>query len=243
MVGKGRNMKLIDDDGVERDFFFEMSKYSAFLWKSHLERHFALHDLYKMTYELPGSVAEFGVYNGSTFYLLARLIETFNGSQFENLDTSAHHLYGFDTFEGIVRLHDNDSTPIATTSQNKIGGFKRNRDVFFKDFEFFKKNTAISKRLHLVEGDICSTFPKFIVENPGVRFRLVLLDIDLYEPTKVVLDNIMDFMVPGGIIVFDEYAFPEWPGESKAVDEFIKKHGLKLKGIPNTFAPSAYTII
>ena len=51
-------MKLIDDEGVERDFFFEVSKYSAFLWKSHIERHLALYDLYKLTYELPGSVPE-----------------------------------------------------------------------------------------------------------------------------------------------------------------------------------------
>ena len=64
-------MRLVDDDGAERDFFFEVSKYSAFLWRSHLERHLAIYELYKKTQELPGSVAEFGVYNGSNSFAKA----------------------------------------------------------------------------------------------------------------------------------------------------------------------------
>ena len=235
-------MKLIDDEGVERDFFFEVSKYSAFLWKSHIERHLALYDLYKLTYELPGSVAEFGVYNGSTFYFLARLIEIFNAPQFDKYGSSSHHLYGFDTFESIVKLQSRDESSSVTT-QKKAGGFAQNKDIFFRDFESFKKNTTISQRLHIIKGDVPLTYPKFIEDNPGVKFRFVLMDFDIYEPTKVVLESIMNFMVPGGVIVFDEYAFPEWPGETKAVDMFIRKYGLKLKGWPHTFAPSAYVVI
>ncbi len=69
------------------------------------------------------------------------------------------------------------------------------------------------------------------------------MDFDIYEPTHVVLESIASLMVPGGIIAFDEYAFPEWPGETKAVDEFIRTHGLTLRAVPHTFAPSAYTIV
>jgi hypothetical protein len=236
-------MELIDNEGKKRDFFFEVSKYSAHLWKSHLERHLAIYELYQKTKELPGSIAEFGVYNGSTFYFLARLIEIFHGTQYDKFGTSSHHLYGFDTFEGIVKLHPEDHPDNPKVPHNKLGGFSQSKEMFFKDFEDFKNNTTIPKRVHLIEGDVSLTFPKFLKENPGVRFRLVLLDMDLYEPTKVVLDSILDFMVPGGIIVFDEYGFQEWPGETKAADEFIREHGLKLKAISHAFAPAAYTII
>jgi len=235
-------MRLFDDDGIERDFFFEISKYSAFLWKSHIERHLALFELYKKTCELPGSVAEFGVYNGSTFFFLARLIEIFNSPQFEKYQSSCHHLYGFDTFEGIIRLQKEDETTLSA-SQKKVGGFSQKKDVFFKDFENFKKNTTIAERLHAIQGDACVTFPEFIKNNPGIRFRFVLMDFDIFEPTNIILNSIMNLMVPGGIIAFDEYAFPEWPGETKAVDNFIKTNNLKLKSVPYTFAPSAYTII
>ena len=69
------------------------------------------------------------------------------------------------------------------------------------------------------------------------------MDLDLYEPTKIVLDLIMKRMIPGAIIVFDEYGFSEWAGETKAVDEFIEKYRLKLVSPRNTFAPAAYSII
>jgi len=235
-------MKLVDEDNVTRDFFVEMSKYSGHLWKSHIERHLAIYELYKKSSELPGSVAEFGVHNGSTYFFLARLLEIFHKAHFEKYQSCSHHLYGFDTFEGIVRHHKEDETNEAGV-QNKLGGFNQNKDIFFKDLETFKTNTEIADRLHVIEGDACLTFPKFSEENPGVRFRFVLMDFDIYEPTKVVLESIINHMVPGGIIAFDEYAFPGWPGETKAVDEFIKKHGLKLKSVSHTFAPSAYTVI
>ena len=132
-------MKIIDESGKERDFFFEMSKYAGHLYKSHVERHLAIYDLYKKTYELPGSVAEFGLYNGSTFFLLARLIEIFNRSNFEVHESSSHHLYGFDTFEGIANLTDNDHTEIYTPKRQS-SGFKLNNNFFLSDFEWFKEN-------------------------------------------------------------------------------------------------------
>lgn len=68
-------MKIYNDSGEELDFYSEMSKYSGYLRKSYLSRHLGIFELYKRTIELPGSIAEFGIYNGSTFFLLARLIE------------------------------------------------------------------------------------------------------------------------------------------------------------------------
>jgi hypothetical protein len=235
-------LKVVDERGQERDFYFEVSKHAGHLWKSHLERHLAIYELYKLTKDLPGSIGEFGVYHGATFFYLARLIEIFNSSQFERYSSSSHHLYGFDTFEGIPSLNEIDQKG-STSAQKKIGGFSQPKGLFKSDFEVFKRDSGISDRLHLVEGDACKTFPAFLSQNPGVRFRFVLMDFDIYEPTKAVLDLIYDYMVPGGIIAFDEYAFPEWAGETKAVDEFLSKYKLKLHCLPIAFAPSAYTIV
>lgn len=236
-------MKIIDDSGKERDFFFEMSKYAGHLYKSHIERHLAIYELYKKTWELPGSVAEFGIYNGSTFFFLARLIEIFNRPSFEIHESSSHHLYGFDTFEGVIHLTDRDHTEVHTTKRY-IAGFKQDENVFLRDLEHFKDtNCGIAKRLHTIKGDATVSFPDFIKRNPGVRFRFVLLDMDIFEPTNAVLNSILDYMVPGGIIAFDEYGFPEWPGETIAVDQFLRKNHLELKAIPWACAPAAYCVI
>ncbi len=236
-------LRILDDKGGKRDFFFEISKYAGYLWRSHLERHLALYELYRKTSELPGSVAEFGVFNGSTYFFLARLLEIFNRPSFEKYDSCAHHLYGFDTFEGIVHLDRRDET-VLDASQRKVGGFGANLSLFLDDFERFRAdNCEIGARLHVVKGDVCETFPKFLADNPGVRFRFVLMDMDIFKPTDIVLQSIHDYMVPGGIICFDEYGFPEWPGETAAVDRFLSKYQLRPQSIPWAFAPSAYCVV
>ena len=45
-------------------------------------------------------------------------------------------------------------------------------------------------------------------------------------------------MVPGGVVIFDEYAIKQWT-ESNAVDRFVKEQFLTLKPT-KYFAPSAY---
>lgn len=174
---------------------------------------------------------------------MARLIEIFNKPSFEIHESSSHHLYGFDTFEGIISLTDMDNTEIYTPKRH-ISGFEQNNSFFLNDFEHFKENNCtIAKRLHVIKGDATVSFPDFIKRNPGVRFRFVLMDMDIFEPTNTVLNSIFDYMVPGGIIAFDEYGFPEWPGETIAVDQFIRNNHLKLKAMPWACAPSAYCVI
>lgn len=230
---------LQNSQGENIDFFTEVTKFSAYMRQSEFARLMALYELYGKTMGLPGSLAEFGIWKGSTFFFLARLIETFHAAQHERLPISQRHLYGFERFGGFAEISEEDlsSTP---HDQRRVGGLATNRDVFIHTFEHFKKVSRIAERVHLVEGDVSETFPRFNAEKKGVKFAFVLLDMDVYKPTKAVLDHILDHMVPNGIIVFDEYAQPEWPGETLAADEFIGRWRLELESIPWAFGPTAY---
>ncbi|HPG00741.1 MAG TPA: TylF/MycF/NovP-related O-methyltransferase [Kiritimatiellia bacterium] len=234
--------KIFDGEGRELDLFLEISKYAGYLRKSSIARHLAIYDLYKQTMHLPGSVAEFGVYNGSTFLFLARLIEIFNASQHETAGSSSRHLYGFESFAGFSELSPEDLPQSPAPSTKRVGGLQGDRKAFFEQFDFLRQSSAIADRFHIVEGDVCKTLPEFAKNHSGVRLSLVLLDVDLYEPSKVILDHIYDIVVPGGIIVFDEYGIPEWPGETQAVDEFLAKHPMSLQAIPWSYSPGAYCI-
>ena len=46
------------------------------------------------------------------------------------------------------------------------------------------------------------------------------IDVDLYEPTKVILEKLYDKVTTGGIIIFDDYG--AFAGTNKAVDDFFK---------------------
>ena len=76
------------------------------------------------------------------------------------------------------------------------------------------------------------------------RFCLVNMDVDIYEPTMIILEGCWDRVVSGGVLILDEYATSKWPGETRAWDDFAKKRGLEV--MLNRFswanAPGAYVI-
>lgn len=79
-----------------------------------------------------------------------------------------------------------------------------------------------SGRGSIVQGDITKTLPEWIKEHPHARFCLINLDVDLYEPTKVILETCWDRLVTGGVVILDEYATSGWPGETSAWDDFLR---------------------
>jgi hypothetical protein len=234
------NFSLKDSNGVSRDFFFEMQKHSMHLRKEFTSRQLAVYELFKKTIELPGSIAELGVRNGANYFFLARLLEIFCPAQrFDGI--SSKHLFGFDTFSGFPSVSEEDRSSYSWPDM-KDGGVTTNRSAFFKDFESFKQESSISGRLHIVEGDVCETLPVFLEERPGLRFSLIYLDMDIFKPTALALELLWDKIVPGGIVVFDEYALMEFPGESAAADEFFKGADVEFKCIPWCYCPSAYVV-
>ena len=55
------------------------------------------------------------------------------------------------------------------------------------------------------------------------KFSFVYIDVDLYRPTKQILDIVKDRVTKGSIICFDEGNNKDFPGEQKALEEFLKK--------------------
>ena len=60
-------------------------------------------------------------------------------------------------------------------------------------------------------------------------FSFVLLDVDLYQPIRSVLINILPLMSPGGIIAVDDCDKENyiWDGAYQAYEEFTKENSLK----------------
>jgi|ERR1051326_7384668 hypothetical protein len=233
-------MHLIDDRGAERDFYFEMQKHAFHLRQQFTARQLAISDLYRLTMDVPGSVIELGVRNGANFFYLARLIEIFHPAQrFDGL--SSRHLYGCDTFAGFPAIQAQDQSA-GSWHDMREGGVGSNREAFFRDLDTYLKDSPIAKRVHVLEGDVCETIPTLVKERPGLRFSFVYFDLDLYQPTLECLRLLWNKIPKGGIVVLDEYAFPEFPGESQAVDEFFGSSGAELKTIPWCHCPASYVV-
>lgn len=159
------------------------------------------------TRHLPGDVADCGVYRaastvGMALYLREKGI--------------AKTIYGFDSFEGFDEASFQADLPLGgAENEDRHGhGFSSTSLALV---------THKAERFHLhnirfVPGYFNLSFPRF---DPTVRFCLVHLDVNLYESYKECLEFFYPRVVPGGIILFDEYNDPPWPGCNRAVDEFL----------------------
>ena len=62
---------------------------------------------------------------------------------------------------------------------------------------------------------------------------LLYLDFDLYEPTRVALDVLMERVVPGGVVCFDELACASYPGETRALRDHMQERLPPLRRFPS----------
>jgi hypothetical protein len=83
-------------------------------------------------------------------------------------------------------------------------------------------------RLHV--GDFAQTLPELLRRELG-RVRLVNVDCDLYSSTKMALGLLGSRIVPGSVLVFDEYfANPGWrSGEFAAFAEARAERGWQVE--------------
>jgi len=205
-----------------------------------LKRFLAHVELFKMTLDVPGDIAELGVFRGLGLMTWANLLESYC------IGDRTKTVYGFDNWKGFTELLAEDGKA-DEGSQKFAGGFSPH-DYFqelVEAIEIFDSDRFIpwKPRIKLEIGNIEETVVTFCEKNPGVRFSLVHFDCDLYKPTKAALEHLWPRVARGGVVMFDEYGIPDWPGETKAVDEFMTdKPELKLKTFSWTNAPAAYFV-
>ena len=173
-------------------------------------------ELVNRTKLLEGDFAECGVYRGATLIPLAiiskeRNRKVFAYDSFEGFDEDIEvdlKLGGADNDEKRIQGFDNTSFEMVN---NKVKLFDVSDNVIFRKGYF--KNT--------LKED----------ESLDSRFSFVHLDCDIYESYKTCLEYFWPRMCKGGIILFDEYLDPPWPGCKKAVDEFCNPKNIKIHEI------------
>jgi hypothetical protein len=205
-----------------------------------LKRFLAHAELFQRTVEIPGDIAELGVFRGLGLMTWANLLEAYC------IGDRTKTVYGFDNWRGFTDLAPEDGVEVDAV-QKRIGGFSPEsyEEELRAAIEIFDADRFVpwKPRVKLVCGDIETSVPSFVQDNPGVRFSLVHFDCDLYTPTKAALEALWPRVSRGGVVLFDEYSIPDWPGETQAVDEFFANMPeVVLKTLPWTNAPAAYVI-
>lgn len=120
----------------------------------------------------------------------------------------SRHFYGFDSFEGLQ-----ESWIFSRPGAFQMEALPKVRD-----------------NVTLVKGFFDTSLPPFLDEHDG-PCAFIHVDSDLYSSCVTIFELLKQRIVPGTIILFDEfYNYPGWKeGEYKAFNEFVTASGVEYE--------------
>jgi hypothetical protein len=185
--------------------------------------------------DIPGDIVEIGVFKGSGIATFSKFIEIY-------CPNSNKKTIGFDIF-GTVEANEilNKDSKLDKDSMNIVFNRVNSDELSLESVMSRLSETKISTdKYDLIKGDVESTIVKFLEENPGFRISMLYIDVDLDRPTYFALKYLWDRILPGGVILFDEFEYHKFT-ESNGVEKFFKERNLEfnLKST-NWIAPTAF---
>ncbi|MEL6396929.1 MAG: TylF/MycF/NovP-related O-methyltransferase [Planctomycetota bacterium] len=184
---------------------------------------------------IEGDILEAGVFRGASLLATALLLRELG---------SPKKVVGFDSFCGFPRYHANDDLDqfdeLAAAGQitpEHLEAVRLNRRLRSAlegaevqpatisssgSFDQAPRRLLETKieilgldNIELVEGDFAET-----MAGDRRRFAAALIDCDLYESHRVVLEYLWPRLSAGGYVFLDEYYSLKFPGARIAIDEF-----------------------
>ncbi|MBC7002015.1 crotonobetainyl-CoA--carnitine CoA-transferase [Photobacterium sp. BZF1] len=181
--------------------------------------------VYKKLLGKPGVICEFGVQWGSGLSVLQSLrgmYEPYNHQR---------KLIGFDTFEGFPDVCELDA-------EAKVGDYATDvgyEHILQNILDAHEQQSPLShiKKNELVKGDASETVKTWLEQHPGLLIGMAIFDMDIYKPTRDVLEAIKPRLFKGSVLVFDELSCDSWPGETIAVQEVLGINSLRFEHFPH----------
>jgi hypothetical protein len=172
------------------------------------------YDFFNKTKDLPGDIVEVGVFKGSGVATFPKFLDIY-------CPNSNKKIIGFDIFdpntsEDILNKDNLNDKEQMNIVYSRVNNSDRTLEVVDKKLN----NISSDKKYMLIEGDVEITMPKFLVDNPGFRISLLYIDVDIERPTYCALKYLWDRVLPGGMIIFDEYEYHKF-SESCGVEKFL----------------------
>jgi len=167
--------------------------------------------------KIVGDFVECGVFRGGNAIIAAKIFKMYE---------SENKVYLFDTFTGMPEPGKYDvKTSTQAPAQDKYSVVKKSEYTNWayasieEVKENFKKLSLLDSNIIFIKGKVEDTL--FQVNQLPDTISFLRLDTDWYESTKKELEILYEKLIPGGILVIDDYA--NWNGVRKAVDEFFKE--------------------
>jgi hypothetical protein len=194
----------------------------VFLGPSEVARMLWFDYLVQKIIEIPGIVVEFGSQWGASFATINSLL------QIHDTWNPSRRLISFSTFSGgFMNVEKNIDGSLVSDGDYAVNSeWLKNLQQLM---QINAMNSPIGNNTSIIEGDAMQTFEEFLATEPNVVISMVHFDMDIYKPTKRVLELCLSRMPKGSLLVFDEINHPGFPGETQALDEVLGVKSCKLR--------------
>jgi len=159
---------------------------------------------------LEGDFVECGVNTGA----YARAI-----IEYINFPKTNKKFWLFDTFSGLVKEQLND--------KEKEIGFYKHYNHYVDVYEDVKQ-TFSAFNVEVVKGAV----PNTLVNFTGNKIAYLSIDMNVTAPEIAAVNYFWDKIVPGGIIMLDDYGFSPHIEQKRAFDELASKKGVNILSLP-----------
>ncbi|MFK7767053.1 MAG: TylF/MycF/NovP-related O-methyltransferase [Mariniblastus sp.] len=170
---------------------------------------------------IAGDFVECGVWRGGSMAAAAKTLA--------HIDVQDRQLWMYDTYEGMSEPTEQDVDYLGHTAENLMSEQDREDAMSVwccSALEQVKQTMAATGydtgRIQFVKGKVEDTLPNTTPE----KIALLRLDTDWYESTRCELEHLFPKLVPGGVLIVDDYG--HWEGCRRAVDEYFEKNNIPM---------------
>jgi len=157
---------------------------------------------------LGGDFVECGVARGGTAVLL---LEYLGPAAFANRD-----FYLYDTFCGL--------NPALSSAQE----LKQTEGYYPDCYEDVLRQFEGWPRVHVIRGSL----PDSLRERAPEQVAYLHIDLNAAEPERLTLEFFWDRLIPGAMILFDDYGWAACAAQKKAIDEVLRARGVEALTLP-----------
>lgn len=180
---------------------------------------------YVVANEVDGDFVECGVWRGGSSMLAAL--------GFKSRGDTTRTLWLYDTFDGMSEPTEDDRDYAGVSAARQLATGAKTDDIWaIASLDDVRANLATTgyppERIRCIVGEIEHTIPADAPE----QIAILRLDTDWYESTRHELEHLYPRLVPGGILIIDDYG--HWMGARKAVDEYFAGQRLYLHRVDYT---------
>jgi hypothetical protein len=160
---------------------------------------------------LDGDLAECGVHTGLLSMTICSYLDFKNSSK---------KFFLFDTFNGI---------PIDRLRQEEVAlSLQYNEHIYFDCYSIAEKNFADYPNARLIRGPL----PDTLKDAPLDKLAYLSMDLNNASSEQVVIEQLWDRLVPGAIVLIDDYGFTGHEAQYAMWNAFAKERGRMVATLP-----------